>query len=484
MTFVGQIGDKELAAASMASTLANVTGLSVLVGLSSGFQTLGSQAFGAGAYRLVGLQLQRCLAVSFVASVAVSLFWTRSGSFLRGVGQDPTLARMAGQYMAVLIPGLWGFGLNFGLQKFLQVQGQTKPPAVAAAVTAVIHIPLNYLFIYRLGWGYLGAAAATSATQILTAFVLLGIIACFGLHKQCWHGWSLSAVCEVAEMKTYLRIAVPGLVMIFEWWASEIAILMSGFLPHPELTVSTMALYQTTNSFCFMFAIGFQIAAATRVGHELGAGEPKRARFSAFVSPVLAAVESSILAVTLLSLRRIIPTIFTGTQTPEARTLAAAVADTYPFLAAYVIGDAVSTAFGGVITGAGKQQRGAILVRPPSLSLLSSMGVCSTVVTPAMVQCLISPHLISLSVPGAGHRTTGHRGLLLHRLARMLRFGAPPRDGRDWDSHRDDSRHTAAVRGERAHHASHELRQRIDDGCGASIQEMECGEPRRRPGRP
>ena len=45
----------------MASTLANVTGLSVMVGLGSGLQTLGSQAFGAGAYHLVGLHFQRCL---------------------------------------------------------------------------------------------------------------------------------------------------------------------------------------------------------------------------------------------------------------------------------------------------------------------------------------------------------------------------------------------------------------------------------------
>ena len=41
--FVGRLGQTPLAAASMASTLGNVSGLSVLVGLSSALTTLGSQ---------------------------------------------------------------------------------------------------------------------------------------------------------------------------------------------------------------------------------------------------------------------------------------------------------------------------------------------------------------------------------------------------------------------------------------------------------
>ena len=44
--FVGRIGETPLAAASVASTLGNVTGLSLLVGLSSGLATFGAQAFG------------------------------------------------------------------------------------------------------------------------------------------------------------------------------------------------------------------------------------------------------------------------------------------------------------------------------------------------------------------------------------------------------------------------------------------------------
>ena len=53
-----------------------------------------------------------------------------------------------------------------------------------------------------------------------------------------------------------------------------------------------------------MFAIGLQVAAATRVGHELGSGNPIAAKRAAFTAAALAAIESCALALVLLSLQR------------------------------------------------------------------------------------------------------------------------------------------------------------------------------------
>ena len=46
LSFVGSIGSKELAAAALATTLCNVTGMSLSVGLSSAITTLTGQARG------------------------------------------------------------------------------------------------------------------------------------------------------------------------------------------------------------------------------------------------------------------------------------------------------------------------------------------------------------------------------------------------------------------------------------------------------
>ena len=66
--FVGRMGELELASAAMSTTLANVTGMSVMVGLGSAQATLSAQAFGAGSHRAVGELLQRTLQLVIVAA--------------------------------------------------------------------------------------------------------------------------------------------------------------------------------------------------------------------------------------------------------------------------------------------------------------------------------------------------------------------------------------------------------------------------------
>ena len=61
----------------------------------------------------------------------------------------------------------------------------------------------------------------------------------------------------------------------------------------------------------------------------------------------------------LFLLRRPLPFAFVGRGQPD---LAARVSRTYGFLCLYVVGDGVSTAFGGAILGAGKQGVAGVVV--------------------------------------------------------------------------------------------------------------------------
>ena len=57
------MGDLELAAAALANTTMNVSGLSVLVGMGTAVSTICGQAYGAKNYRKVGETLQLGLLV-------------------------------------------------------------------------------------------------------------------------------------------------------------------------------------------------------------------------------------------------------------------------------------------------------------------------------------------------------------------------------------------------------------------------------------
>ena len=49
---------------------------------------------------------------------------------------------------------------------------------------------------------------------------------------------------SVARLPTFLRLGLPGVVNMFEWWASELNILASGLLPRPALALAALSVYQ------------------------------------------------------------------------------------------------------------------------------------------------------------------------------------------------------------------------------------------------
>src|SRR5210317_1134131 len=64
LAFLGRLGQSvELAAAALAGTLMNMTGKSIIVGLSTAVNTLAGQAYGAGSYARVGFVAQRAVVI-------------------------------------------------------------------------------------------------------------------------------------------------------------------------------------------------------------------------------------------------------------------------------------------------------------------------------------------------------------------------------------------------------------------------------------
>ena len=63
LSYIAKIGERELAAAGLAFMLSNMTGRAVYTGMSTALGTIGSQAYGAQKYYLVGTILQQSLLV-------------------------------------------------------------------------------------------------------------------------------------------------------------------------------------------------------------------------------------------------------------------------------------------------------------------------------------------------------------------------------------------------------------------------------------
>jgi multidrug resistance protein, MATE family len=283
MLFLGTIGDLPLAAGSLAIAFANITGYSVLSGLSLGMDPLCSQAFGANQPRLLGLTLYRSVLFLFCCSLPLTALWLNMSRILVFLGQDIEITALAQEYILFSLPDLFSFSLIHPLRVYLRSQGITWPLAAAAGAAVLFHAPTNYVLVGRLRLGAPGVAAAASASN----FVLLGVLlACVvgrrdsGLRAagpptaECLAGWGPLA-----------RLAAPSCVSVcLEWWWYEVMILLCGLLPDPKPAVASMGVLLQTTALVYVFPSSLGFGVSTRVGNELGANRPGHARAAAHVA--------------------------------------------------------------------------------------------------------------------------------------------------------------------------------------------------------
>ncbi|KAL1521760.1 hypothetical protein AB1Y20_021414 [Prymnesium parvum] len=351
--YLGSLSNEALASASLATTTINVLGNSVFVGFSSATSTLVSQAYGAKDAPLTATLLARAALIQMVASVPVVLVLANLQLLLLLMGQNAELARDAQSFCAWMIPGVYAFALNFVVNPWLFSQRVTRPQYLISGVALMFHIPANHVAVYTWGMGMNGAALASSMTLVLTFLLLLATLWCSFRRRlkhmslrEAFHGWS-----------EFLHLALPGMLMMGEWWASEIAIMMSGRLDDPDVALSAMSIYQNVNAIAFMLPWGVSTASCARIGNALGAGDASGARRTTYIGGGFAVGLSLVSTVTLLFGRHTFVRMFThdGALQESASALLC-------ILSLYVIADAFQYSMSAALRGSGRQLQAAPIV--------------------------------------------------------------------------------------------------------------------------
>eukprot|EP00252_Welwitschia_mirabilis_P021365 TRINITY_DN5471_c0_g2_i1.p1 TRINITY_DN5471_c0_g2~~TRINITY_DN5471_c0_g2_i1.p1 ORF type:complete len:408 (+),score=57.52 TRINITY_DN5471_c0_g2_i1:1108-2331(+) len=303
LMIVGHLGELSLSGASLATSFANATGFSFLLGLASGLETLCGQAYGAKQYRLVGILLQRAIFTLLCVSTPLSIIWVYMKHILLAVGQDPSISSVAEEYARWLIPSLFAYAFLQPLMKFLQSQSIIMPMMLSAVLALLVHIPLCWFLVLKAGLGIKGAALALDIAYWFNVTLLLLYIIFF---PACAKTRTMISKDALHDIKDFLKVAIPSAVMIcFEWWSFEILVLLSGLLPNPELETSALSICHTTSSLAYMIPYGFGAAASTRVSNELGGGNIKGALLAVQAVICIAGTETLIRGIIIFSLRNI-----------------------------------------------------------------------------------------------------------------------------------------------------------------------------------
>ncbi|KAL5232174.1 hypothetical protein ABZP36_030950 [Zizania latifolia] len=141
-----------------------------------------------------------------------------------------------------------------------------------------------------------------------------------------------------------------------EWWWYEIMVLLCGVLADPKAAVAAMGILIQTTSLVYIFPHSLSCAVSTRVGHELGAGRPERARLVARVGLVCGAVLGVVAFAFAASLRGVWARMFTTDV-----TIMQLASSALPILGAAELGNCPQTAGCGVLRGSARPAKAAMI---------------------------------------------------------------------------------------------------------------------------
>ena len=280
---VGKLGPVELAAASLANSFVFVA-MSLGIGFSTAITPLAAEADGEQniekGRRVFHHGLYLCTFLGFFLFVLV--FFAKQ--FIVFMGQPENVVELAKPYLDIVAFSLIPLIVFQGYKQFADGMSETKYAMWATILGNVVHVFLNYLFIYGI-WifpklGIVGAGVGT----LVSRFLMLGYMHYKMNKKPKFHpffeGFSLKKIEREINLKIFRLGAPSSMQMFFEVALFTGAVWISGRLGITNQAANQIAL--SLASFTFMFAMGLGVAATIRVGNQKGLGDYKKMKVVAF----------------------------------------------------------------------------------------------------------------------------------------------------------------------------------------------------------
>lgn len=351
LVLLGRLGDKVMAAASLAHTILFAMFV-VGAGLVSAVAPLAAQAFGTRDAQGVRAALRVGLWASALAGAPMTVLTLYGYDMLVALGQDEEAARLAARYLHglawSLAPG-WAF---IAIRGFMGAVNRPEP-ALKIMLAAV---PLNALLAYGLIYGafglpnldVLGAGVATTIVNVVMLAAALWVAVAlrpFRKYRVLGHFWRW----DWPLMRSLLVIGLPISATFFlEFGLFGAASLLVGVIGVSELAAHQIALQ--TAGVIFMAPFGIAMAATVRVGQALGRADMPAARRAGFIALGLALAFMCAMTLVIVLTRHLVPQVFLGFDAPAQETLA--LASTLLLVAAsFFVFDGLQTVGAGALRG-------------------------------------------------------------------------------------------------------------------------------------
>lgn len=281
-SMVGHLGAAAGASIGLVSTC-----LWLLMGFcgawSSGFSVQVAHLIGANDFKTAREVLRQALVSALAFSGVIALLGLAlAGPLPRWLGGTPEIASDATKYFLIVALFLPFMQIDWMCASMLQVSGNMKVPSYLNIGMCVLDVVFNYLFIYVLDLGVMGAALGTGLAEAITAAAMLyfTLVRSPELNLRQDRG-SFRPTAKV--LNKALGISGP--------MALQNTLIRGGYLaatvivaPLGTIAIAANSFAITAESFCYMPGYGIADAATALVGQSVGASRKELARRFAWIT--------------------------------------------------------------------------------------------------------------------------------------------------------------------------------------------------------
>lgn len=312
---VGHLGAEPLAGVSFANSVFFM--LFVLgTGMSLGLTPLVGEMYSVSNYRKSAAYLQNSILFYGLMGIGIFLMAMIVRPFMWYMGQTPEVVAQAVPYFTYVAISVIPFMVFASFKQFLEGIGNTKVAMAIIITSNVVNIIFNWLLIYgHFGFPEMGAAGAglsTLISRILTPILIIwyfyrrdSFYRYFTLFKKENFSWQ--------TIRSLVRVGSPiSLQMFMEGSAFALTGIMMGWVGTVEMAGNQVA--SVISNLAFMIILGIGSAVTICVSHAYGQRNWLEIRRYAGTAYRLGLIWNVITALVFISLRYIIPLLFTSDE--------------------------------------------------------------------------------------------------------------------------------------------------------------------------
>jgi len=301
------VGTQALAAVGSTAALINLIN-GFFIGLSTGATVLLSQFYGAGNRRSVDNALHTGIALSIILGLLTTLVGVFAApSVLQLIHTPQSCMQDAQSYVRIYFCGAVAsmiYNMGSGI---LRAMGDSRRPLLFLVIACLVNILMDLLCVVTLKLGVSGAAIATVASQIVSAALVLVVLARLSeeAHLDLHH-----LRLDAPLLRQILYVGVPAGLQFITFDLANV-LLQSGINSFGDVTVAAWTAYVKTDALTWQISGAFGVSITTFVGQNFGAQKYSRVRKSVWICMGMSVSLIALLSALVLYFREFILGIYT-----------------------------------------------------------------------------------------------------------------------------------------------------------------------------